>query len=142
MTDFTGKTALVVDDEPDAIDFMTEVLKDSGFETVSASNGREAMERVNERIPDVVFLDLMMPEQSGTAFFNDLKRKEGCQDIPVIIVSGASKVTGVDIKSFIYDETLAEKKKKLLGIDAKPNAYLEKPVDPERLIAVVKEVLS
>jgi DNA-binding response OmpR family regulator len=60
----------------------------------------------------------------------------------VIVVSGASQRTGVDLKSMIYNEELAERKKKALGIDAKPDAYLEKPVDPSKLVDTIKRFLS
>ncbi|MBI5883027.1 MAG: response regulator [Elusimicrobia bacterium] len=142
MADFKGKRALVVDDEKDNIDFLSQILEDQGFDTSSARNGIEAMQRVKERKPDIIFLDLMMPGQSGIAFFHDLKKQRDYQSIPVIIVSGASKTTGVDMKSFIFDKAKAALKKKVTGIDAKPDAYIEKPVDPAVLVATVEKVLA
>lgn len=142
MTEFKGKIALVVDDEPDARDFMSQILEDNGFKTYSAGNGKEAFEKVKEQKPDVIFLDLMMPEQSGMSFFHNIKKNENYKDIPVIIVSGASEETGVDMKEIIYDEGVIQMKKEALGIDAKPAAYVEKPVDPRALIATVRKILS
>jgi len=142
MDEFKGKVALVVDDEQDNIDFISQILEDHGFQTFSAKNGKEALTKVVERKPDIVFLDLMMPEQSGMAFFNSFKRQEDFKRVPVIVVSGASKVTGVDMKAYIYDNARSEKKKKVVGIDAKPDAFVEKPVNPEALIETVKKVLS
>lgn len=142
MADFAGKLALVVDDERDNIDFVSQILEDQGFKTFSANDGKEAMEQVKRRKPDVIFLDLMMPGQSGMVFFNDLKKDRGTKDIPVIIVSGASKATGVDMKAFVYDEAKAERKKKVTGVDAKPDAYIEKPIDPAALVATVEKILA
>ncbi len=135
------KLALVVDDEPENIDYISAILNDNQMKTMSASNGKEALKKVKETKPDIILLDLLMPEQSGMQFFNELKQNEEHRNIPVIIVSGASKVTGVDMKAFIYDKEFSERKKKITGIDAKPDAYVEKPVDPKELIETIQEFL-
>ena len=142
MADYKGKLALVVDDESDIIDFMSQVLEDNGFKTCTAGNGKEALGKVREQKPDIVFLDLMMPEQSGMTFFHSLKKDDDYKDIPVIIVSGASEDAGVDMKAIIYDERVVQRKKELFGIDATPEAYIEKPVDPKELMATIEQILS
>ena len=141
MGNIKDKLVLVVDDDPEVIDYVSAILDDHQMKAMSAGNGKEAMKRVQETKPDVILLDLMMPKQSGLGFFNELKKNEKYKDIPVIVVSGASKVTGVDMKSYIYDKEISERKQKVLGIDAKPEAYVEKPVDPEKLIAAIKKFL-
>ncbi len=142
MADFKGVIALVVDDDPDAVAFMSTILGNNGFKTFSANNGKEAFEKVKEQKPDIVFLDLMMPEESGMQFMHDIKKNENYKDIPIIIVSGASEETGVDMKELIYDEAVIQAKKEKLGIDAKPDGFVEKPVDQAELIATIKKVLS
>jgi CheY-like chemotaxis protein len=141
MGDLKDRLVLVVDDDPDVIEYISAILDDHQMKTMSAINAKEAMKRVQESRPDIILLDLMMPKQSGLGFFNELKRNEEYRDIPVIIVSGASKETGVDMKSFIYDKEISERKQKVMGIDAKPEAYVEKPVDPEKLIAEIQKFL-
>ena len=141
MGDLKGRLVLVVDDEPEDIDYISAILDDHQMRTTSASNGKEAMRKVQETKPDIILLDLMMPKQSGLGFFNELKKSEAYKDIPVIVVSGASKATGVDMKSFVYDKELSERKRKVVGIDAKPEAYVEKPVDPEKLIEAIQKFL-
>ncbi|UCB46487.1 MAG: response regulator [Spirochaetota bacterium] len=142
MADFTGKLALVVDDEPDAVAFMSRILENNGFKTYSANNGNEAFERVKEQKPDIVFLDLMMPEESGMQFIHNIKKSENYKNIPIIIVSGASEETGVDMKELLFDDAVIEMKKEELGIDTKPDGLVEKPVNPEELIAIIEKVLS
>lgn len=142
MSDLEGKIALVVDDEPAQVAFVSAILDDQKMETISARNGKEAMEKIEETKPDVILLDLLMPEESGMKFFNKLKKNEDYQNIPVIVVSGSSHQTGVDIKSLIYNEKFAERKRKIFGTDAAPDAYLEKPVDPAKLVETIKEFLS
>ena len=141
MGDLKDRLVLVVDDDPEVIDYISAILDDHQMKAMSASNGKEAMRRVRESKPDIILLDLMMPKQSGLGFFNELKKNEGYKNIPVIVVSGASKMTGVDMKSYIYDKEISERKQKIVGIDAKPEAYVEKPVDPEKLIATIQKFL-
>lgn len=142
MGDLKDRLVLVVDDEPETIDYISAILDDHQMKTMSASNGKEAMKRVKETKPDIILLDLMMPKQTGLGFFNELKKNEEYRDIPVIVVSGASKVTGVDMKAFVYDKEFSERKQKITGIDAKPEAYVEKPVDPEKLIEALQKCFS
>ena len=141
MGDLKDRLVLVVDDDPEVIDYISAILDDHQMKAMSASNGKEAMKRVRQSKPDIILLDLMMPKQSGLGFFNELKKNELYKDIPVIVVSVASKVTGVDMKSYIYDKEFSEQKRKLVGTDAKPEAYVEKPVDPEKLIAAIQKFL-
>ena len=141
MGDLKDRLVLVVDDDPDEIAYLSAILDDHQMKTMSASDGKEAMRKVKETKPDIILLDLMMPKQSGLGFFNELKKKDEYKNIPVIVVSGATKVTGVDMKSYIYDKEFAERKQKVVGIDVKPEAYVEKPVDPEKLIAAIQKFL-
>lgn len=141
MADLKDRLALVVDDDPEVIDYVSAILDDHQMKTMSASDGKEAMRKVRQTKPDIILLDLMMPKQSGLGFFNELKKNERYKDIPVIVVSGASKMTGVDMKSYIYDKEFSEQKQKVVGTDAKPEAYVEKPVDPEKLIGAIQKFL-
>ena len=141
MGDLKDRLVLVVDDDPEVIDYISAILDDHQMKAMSASNGKEAMKRVRQSKPDIILLDLMMPKQGGLGFFNELKKNELYKDIPVIVVSGASKMTGVDMKSYIYDKKFSEQKQKVVGTDSKPEAYIEKPVDPEKLIAAIQKFL-
>jgi len=100
------------------------------------------MDKIKENKPDVILLDIMMPGQSGLKFFHNLKSKKEYNDIPIIIISGASGVTGVDFKSIIYNKNFTDRKKKVFGIDAAPDAFLEKPVEPEELIETISKFIS
>jgi CheY-like chemotaxis protein len=91
------KTILVVDDDPDALDFFVTVLEDNGYATVSARDGNEALDRIGEGLPDLVTLDITMPEKSGVGVYRKLKEDEGLKSIPVIIITGVSD----DFRQFI-----------------------------------------
>ncbi len=82
------KNVLVVDDEKDIVEFLTQLLEDNGYEVTPAYDGLEAMELIRERKPDLILLDLQMPEETGTGLYRKLQHKKEYKDIPVIVISG------------------------------------------------------
>ena len=82
------KLALIVDDEPDIIQHVGAMLNSSGFEVISSENGRDALKLANERKPDLVLLDIFLPDIDGGEVANQLsKNQETCQ-IPIIYLTG------------------------------------------------------
>jgi len=122
------KTILVVDDDPDARDFFITVLEDNGYITVSARDGNEALDRIQEEIPDLVTLDITMPEKSGVGVYRKLREEDAYKGIPVIIITGVSD----DFKHFISSRRKVPP----------PNGYLSKPIEPEELVRLVGELVS
>ena len=82
------KHVLVVDDEQDIVEFLTQLLEDNGYEVTSANDGLAAMNLVQEKKPDVILLDLQMPEETGTGLYRKLHNKKEYKDIPVVVISG------------------------------------------------------
>ncbi len=76
MEDVRGKTVLVVDDEPNVRLYLQTVLEDSGFEVQTAANGHQALDRMTEKKPDVISLDLVMPKMSGLNFFKYIQKNK------------------------------------------------------------------
>ena len=122
------KTILVVDDDPDARDFFVTVLEDHGYATVSARDGNEALARIGEGLPDLVTLDITMPEKSGVGVYRKLREDEDLKDIPVIIITGVSD----DFKHFISTRRQVPA----------PEGYLSKPVEPDQLLEKVRELVG
>lgn len=122
------RTILVVDDDPDAREFFVTVLEDNGFATVTARDGNEAMERLREVRPDLVTLDVTMPEKSGVGVFRGIKEDDQYRDIPVIIITGVSD----DFKQFISTRRKVPP----------PEGYLSKPVEPQDLLGKVNDLLA
>ncbi|MHC4992807.1 MAG: response regulator, partial [Planctomycetota bacterium] len=85
-----AKTVLVVDDDPDAREFLTTVLNDNGIATTTAEDGVEALKMIEQDPPDLVALDITMPEKSGVAVYRKLKQDDQLKTIPVIIITGVS----------------------------------------------------
>jgi len=130
----TKKRILVVDDEPDVVTYLETVLNDNGYDTVSADNGRTAMEKVLEARPDLVTLDISMPEASGARFYKEMRQAPDLIAIPIVIITA---ITGLDGDPYAY-------KKFLDGLRTVPHpeGFLPKPIEREELLKVVKKLLS
>ncbi|MCP4677378.1 MAG: response regulator [Deltaproteobacteria bacterium] len=116
-----SRRILVVDDEADVRTFIATVLKKGGHEAVTAENGAEALLAVRENKPDLVILDLQMPEKTGTEFYRQLSKDSALSDIPIIVVSG------------LAGRHLAIRK---------PVAVFDKPIDPEKFIEAVDKAIG
>lgn len=116
-----SKKILVVDDEADVRTFLSALLKKNGYEVITANDGLEGMRLVKEENPDLVTLDLMMPKQSGTDMYRNLRKEEQFVKIPVIVISGLSG--------------------RHLAVPA-PLAVFDKPIDADKFIAVVDKALQ
>ena len=112
---------LVVEDDPWIRALLTDLLAAEGFEVEQASNGPSAIRLANEQHPDLVLLDLAMPEMSGTQVLRKLKADHDTDKVPVIVVSAYTRHLGSD------DARLAD------GI-------IEKPFDLEDVLARVKRL--
>jgi len=130
-----SKKILVVDDDSDVVLFITTVLKDNGYQTIEAKDGLEGLEMAKAHQPDLILLDLMMPQKSGISLLNDLKEDSNFSTIPVIMVTGVSGETGVDLEAFF------ETRIKSQGTNSsiKPDGYLEKPIDINKLLTLIKK---
>lgn len=118
-----GKKILIVDDERDLVNLIALHLKSAGYEALQASTGRLALEVIKKDHPDLVILDLMLPEMDGWEVCRRLREDQ--QDIPVIILTART-----------------ETEDKLRGFDAGADDYITKPFSPRELLARVKRVLS
>jgi DNA-binding response OmpR family regulator len=124
----THKTILVVEDEPDQTAYLCALFEDQGFEVITAANGREGFEKATTKLPDLITLDITMPEESGVRMFRDLQGDPAASKIPVIIITGVTH----DFKRFI------ETRKQVRP----PQGYFDKPLDREKLLAKINELLG
>ncbi|WP_045221424.1 response regulator [Desulfonatronum thioautotrophicum] len=83
-----AKKILIVDDDPDILDYLSELFQDNGYQTATAANGVEGLDKVRAEKPDLITLDMDMPEKGGTNFYAGLRKDQAIRDIPVIVVSG------------------------------------------------------
>jgi DNA-binding response OmpR family regulator len=89
------KKILVVDDEPDALEFLINGLQKNNFNTISALNGEEGFKRAFEEKPDLILLDLVMPNKDGFTMLEELKTNQSTKDIPVIVLSAKSEIDNI-----------------------------------------------
>ncbi|HET8540984.1 MAG TPA: response regulator [Anaeromyxobacter sp.] len=94
-------TVLVVDDERDIREAVSEALKDEGYEVVDATDGAEALRQLRAHHPDIVLLDLMMPGMNGWEFCAARSHDPEFSTIPVIVLSALGRVSGLDAAAFL-----------------------------------------
>ena len=122
----TAKHILCIEDEPEMIDLIRLILSRRGFEVVGAAGGKEGLEKVRQNPPDLILLDLMMPDMDGWEVYQQIKADEKTKDIPVIVVT--AKAQSID---------------KVLGLHiAKVDDYIAKPFSPQDLLNSVDKVFS
>jgi len=119
------KKILVCDDEPYILMALTDAVEMEGYECVTAINGKEALEKARETLPDLIMLDIMMPFMDGFEVCRELKADAATRDIPVIMLTAKSQQ--VDIQK---------------GKDAGADDYITKPFRPSTLRKKFNEVLD
>jgi CheY-like chemotaxis protein len=127
------KKILVIDDEPDMIAFLATLLEDNGYETISAVDGEEGLEKVKSEKPDLITLDLLMPNKTGIKMFRELRKDAEIADTPVVMVTGFGKddVPSMDFKEWVQKRAIRA-----------PEAYIEKPVDKDVLLDAIKKAVG
>ena len=128
MSETTPRKILIVDDEPDVCAYLQAFFEDHGFDVVTASNGKEGFDMAKQERPDLITLDITMPEESGVRMFRDLQADSDTTGIPVVIVTGVTP----DFKRFL------ETRKQVRP----PDGYFEKPIDRDELLAKINEILN
>ncbi len=123
--------ALVIDDEPDQTTYLSTLLDDQGWKTRTANSADEGLALAREEVPDVVLLDVMMPERGGLSTLIALRKDPTTQAVPVVLVTGIQDTLTHDFGNFL------NRFKK-----HHPDAYLEKPVDAEKLLKTLEQVCS
>src|SRR5579872_7042861 len=115
---------LVVDDEPDAIELIKFNLKAAGYEVVTAADGEEALKKARALLPNLILLDLMLPEVDGLEVCKILRRDARVSAIPIIMLT--AKAAEID---------------RVLGLELGADDYVTKPFSPRELVLRVKRLL-
>ena len=116
---------LIADDEPFNVDYLEQELEDLNYETISAANGQDALEKIASESPDLVLLDIMMPIMDGLTVLQKVKADPAVRDIPIIVISANN-----DLKSVVK------------GIQLGAEDYLPKPFEPALLKARIQSSLE
>jgi two-component system response regulator VicR len=120
------KHILCIEDEPEMIDLIRLILGRRGFDVSGAAGGKAGLLAVREKLPDLVLLDLMMPDMDGWEVYQQMKADESTRHIPVIVVT--ARAQSID---------------KVLGLHiAKVDDYIAKPFSPQELLSSVEKILG
>ena len=121
-----AKRVVCIEDEPEMIDLVRLILGRKGFNVIGANGGVEGLEAVRRERPDLVLLDLMMPEMDGWEVYQQIKADSELREIPVIVVT--AKAQSID---------------KVLGLHiAKVDDYISKPFGPQELLESVEKIIG
>ena len=126
MAEKSAKFILCIEDEQEMIDLIRLILSRRGFDVRGASSGEEGLNIIRNEHPDLILLDLMMPDMDGWEVYQQMKADEATKNIPVIVVT--ARAQSID---------------KVLGLHiAKVDDYIAKPFSPQELLSSVDNVLA
>ena len=117
---------LVIDDQPDVVDYLSTFLSDEGFAVITAENGPEGLVRARSETPDLITLDITMPGMSGIEVLTALRRDPQLAHIPVLIITGVSDFR----RHMDYREIRPAE------------GFMQKPIDPDLLLASIQKLLE
>jgi DNA-binding response OmpR family regulator len=124
MSKALKERVLVIDDEPDLLELIEVNMKAAGFEVLSASNGKEGLEMARKTKPELIVLDVMLPELGGLEVCKSLRRDPATADIPVLMLT--ARATEID---------------RVLGLELGADDYVTKPFSTRELVLRVKNLL-
>jgi DNA-binding response OmpR family regulator len=123
------KKILIVDDEPDVVNYLTAVLESNGYRPYSAQDIKTAMQIVKKIHPDLICLDIVMPKETGISFYLKLQQEKKYKNIPVMIISGIIESEKFNFRTYVKDESVPL-----------PQCYMEKPVDIKNFIFNIEQL--
>jgi CheY-like chemotaxis protein len=123
-----------VDDEPHVVAYLEMLLQDQGYETVPAADGHEGLEKAKAHAPDLICLDITMPEESGVRMYRNLKEDPDLASIPVVVVTA---VTGLGGDPEPFKSFLSSRKNV-----PPPEGFFSKPIDREEFLEKVSQILA
>ena len=121
---------LIIDDQPSEVKMVKIALEQANYEVCYAYNGKEGLEKAIQEKPDLIVLDIMMPEKDGFITCGELKKKPETSSVPVIIL------TSIESSSLVFPDAESA------ADSPHANEYIDKPVDPNFLLKRVERLLK
>ena len=119
-----AKKILIVDDEPDVLKILSLRLEKTGYEVIGARDGRDALDLARKMIPDLIILDVYLPDMNGDDVARIMKNDDKLKNIPIILISATATTVAQRTKECGADGSIA------------------KPFEPEELIDMIKKILG
>lgn len=125
-------TILIIDDDPDIQVALSAVLESRGYAVEGARNGNEGLEKARSAAPDIIILDIMMPNKDGFAVYHELKNSgdEGLSQIPILMLTA------------VREEASRRRYELETGMRLDPEDYVEKPIEPSKLLEKIEIILG
>jgi DNA-binding response OmpR family regulator len=147
-----SKRVMIIDDDENAVKFLSVVLSEGGYDTLAAYDGKSALAMLENERPDLIILDVMMPKKTGFSVFKSLKKSDELKGIPVLMLTGvAASLEDMDAEAgdtFArpYDSLRESLRKTIQEMresgDVRPEMFVDKPVDPDAFLAKVRELIG
>ncbi|MBU2027231.1 MAG: response regulator [Proteobacteria bacterium] len=125
-----AKRILIVDDDPDLVEAISMILKSKHYEVIVAYGGVEGLEKTKTEKPDLIVLDVMMPDKDGYTVCKELKADPVLCEIPVLLLTAV--VSHISTTRFSHQ----------MGMETEADDYMDKPVEPVELVKRVEALLS
>ncbi len=125
-----AKKILIVDDDPDLVEAVSMILESKNYEVSAAYGGIEGLEKAKKENPDLIVLDVMMPDKDGYAVCKELKADPELSKIPVLLLTAVVS----KIPTTRYTQQM--------GLETEADDYIDKPVEPEVLVKRIETLLT
>ena len=124
------KKILIIDDDPDLVEAVTMILESKNYEVTAAYGGVEGLQKAKAESPDLIVLDVMMPDKDGFTVCKELKAHPELAKIPVLLLTA--------VVSYIATTRYTQQ----MGMDTEADDFMDKPVEPEVLVKRIEALLS
>ncbi len=125
-----AKKILIVDDDPDFVEAVTMILESKHYQVATAYGGNEGVQKAKTESPDLIVLDVMMPDKDGYAVCKELKAKPPLDRIPILLLTAVAS----HVPTTRYTQQM--------GLETEADDYVEKPVEPDVLVKRVETLLA
>ncbi|OGP92384.1 MAG: histidine kinase [Deltaproteobacteria bacterium RBG_16_54_18] len=125
-----AKKILLVDDDPDLVEAVSTILESKGYAVAAAYGGVEGLKKVKTENPDLIVLDVMMPDKDGYTVCKELKADKKYRSIPILLLTAV--VSHIPTTKYTHQ----------MGMDMEADDYMDKPVEPDELVKRIEALIS
>jgi two-component system alkaline phosphatase synthesis response regulator PhoP len=127
------KKILIVDDDPDLVEAVTMILESKNYAVAAAYGGIEGLQKAKTENPDLIVLDVMMPDKDGYAVCKELKADPKLSKIPILLLTAVvSRISRISTTRYTQQ----------MGLETEADDYIDKPVEPEVLVKRIETLLA
>ena len=125
-----AKKVLIVDDDPDLVEAVSTILESKGYAVAKAYGGVEGLKKARTENPDLIVLDVMMPDKDGYTVCKELKADKKYRSIPILLLTAV--VSHIPTTKYTHQ----------MGMDMEADDYMDKPVEPKELVKRVETLIA